>query len=175
MSTDDIPRSSPGGDAAPGRAEDLVEIVIRHLPVSLYERARAHHEALLREFEFIAHSEDRSRLPGEVVALISAIRRHYTSTQTDAAARISRAAADGDTHVDLVLQVPVTAGPVAMEVSTLLDEADELCRRGALLTVETPDELVALRRWYLGEIRRQVAGEQPTPWPGAQAVSCRRS
>ncbi len=46
-----------------------------------------------------------------------------------------------------------------------MDEADDYCRAGQhLLTLVTPPEALAFRRWYLGEFVRQIAGEQPRPW-----------
>jgi hypothetical protein len=46
----------------------------------------------------------------------------------------------------------------------MLNRADDYCRQGALLTLATPDDLVAFRRWYLGEFRAQINGARPTPW-----------
>ena len=48
----------------------------------------------------------------------------------------------------------------------MLDEADRYCRQGRhLLTLATPDDLLAYRRWYLREIAEQLAGAAPVPWP----------
>jgi hypothetical protein len=55
---------------------------------------------------------------------------------------------------------------VAQRVEQLLDEADAFCRDGTLLTLEPSPDVVAFRRWYIGELARQVAGEAPEPWPG---------
>ena len=48
----------------------------------------------------------------------------------------------------------------------MLDEADDYCRAGRhLLNLATPDELRAFRSWYLGQVRDQLAGGPPEPWP----------
>ena len=48
----------------------------------------------------------------------------------------------------------------------LLDEADAYCAGGQhLLMLATPDDLLAYRRWYLGEFTRQAEGASPVPWP----------
>jgi hypothetical protein len=55
----------------------------------------------------------------------------------------------------------------------MLDEVDEFCRQGKhLLTLATPPELVAYRRWYLGEFIAQLAGRPATPWPDYAAANC---
>ena len=51
-----------------------------------------------------------------------------------------------------------------MELTGLLEEADDYCRRGELLTLATPPELVAFRNWYLGQVVEQIDGRPPTPW-----------
>jgi hypothetical protein len=48
----------------------------------------------------------------------------------------------------------------------MLDETDEFCREGALLTLAPPEDVVAFRRWYLAELVEQVAGRPAQPWPG---------
>jgi hypothetical protein len=62
--------------------------------------------------------------------------------------------------------VPASAGSAATALGEMLDEADEFCRAGDLLTLAAPDDSVEFRRWYLGEIVGQLAGRAPTPWPG---------
>ncbi|MDP9441273.1 MAG: hypothetical protein M3P34_03640 [Actinomycetota bacterium] len=50
----------------------------------------------------------------------------------------------------------------------MLDEPDEFCRSGnQLLTLATPPELLAFRRWYLREFNAQLQGQPPLPWPEA--------
>lgn len=55
-----------------------------------------------------------------------------------------------------------------VSLARMLDEADEFCRSGNhLLTLATPPELLAFRRWYLGEFNAQLQGQSPLPWPEA--------
>ncbi len=42
----------------------------------------------------------------------------------------------------------------------------DYCRRGTLLALAAPAEVVALREWSLGEFLRQLDGQPPTPWSG---------
>jgi hypothetical protein len=62
--------------------------------------------------------------------------------------------------------VPADVVEVGAKIERLLDEADAFCREGTLLTLAASDDVVAFRRWYLGELTRQVGGAAPQPWPG---------
>ena len=68
--------------------------------------------------------------------------------------------------MDLLLQVPASAGPVGLSLDGMLDETDEFCREGKLLTLEPPDDVIAFHRWYLAELSAQLEGAEPRPWSG---------
>ena len=52
-------------------------------------------------------------------------------------------------------------------VTTLLDEADEFCRSGQLLTLEAPPDVVIWRHWWRDQVVGQIRhGATPTPFPG---------
>ena len=66
----------------------------------------------------------------------------------------------------LEFALPEAAGPACVELGKMLDEADDYCRAGHhLLTLATPDEIRIFRDWYLGQVREQLAGAPPEPWP----------
>lgn len=52
----------------------------------------------------------------------------------------------------------------AARLESLLDEADEFCRAGDLLTLAATGEGVAFRRWFLHEFVRQIDGRPPRAW-----------
>ncbi|HTF60912.1 MAG TPA: ATP-binding protein, partial [Actinomycetes bacterium] len=57
-------------------------------------------------------------------------------------------------------------GSAAMARSylALLEQADELCRTGLLLTPEPPPHVKALRRWFVEQMAAQLLdGHPPTP------------
>ncbi|MBA2438213.1 MAG: hypothetical protein H0V52_07665, partial [Acidimicrobiia bacterium] len=57
------------------------------------------------------------------------------------------------------------ARAACITLGELLDESDEFCKKGEhLLTLTTPAEPLALRRWFLGEFVAQIDGADPTPW-----------
>jgi anti-anti-sigma factor len=62
-------------------------------------------------------------------------------------------------------EVPAHAAVAAAELGAALDEVDDYCRNGDLLTLVTPPEALSFRRWLLGEFIAQIRhGASPTPW-----------
>ena len=53
------------------------------------------------------------------------------------------------------------------QLGALLEEVDDFCRSGQhLITLATPPESLAFRRWYLNEFIAQMERhEPPVPWP----------
>jgi hypothetical protein len=66
----------------------------------------------------------------------------------------------------MVIQVPPSAGDASRELDRMLDETDDFCRDGTLLTLAPPADVVAFRRWYLTELVEQLEGRPAHPWPG---------
>jgi len=61
--------------------------------------------------------------------------------------------------------VPADVGGASVALGVMLDEADAYCREGRhLLTLSTPPEALAYRRWYLLQFVDQVAGRPPRSW-----------
>ena len=146
----------------------LVTVHLLQLPVPLAARARQHFEELQREFTLMAATADDGahEVPARLTALVASLQQRYAGVNDEATERLERAIARGDAVVeDHVLQVPPDAGPASRALGAVLDEADEFCRQGRhLLTLETPPDLVAYRRWYLGEVVDQLGGAAPRPW-----------
>ena len=86
-------------------------------------------------------------------------------------AELHAAAEEGRASIDLVYHVPVEVGSAAKELGQLLDEADDYCRQGDLLTLVAPTQAAAFRRWFLGEFVRQTSGSEPRPWSPEAASS----
>jgi hypothetical protein len=76
----------------------------------------------------------------------------------------SKALQRGDDTIDLAVPVPRGAGASARLLITTMEETDAWCERGDLLTLASPPDQQALRRWFFGEIERQVEGAEPIPW-----------
>jgi len=148
----------------------LVEVHLRALPVGLAARSQQHFEELMREFVLIAAGQQQGHaeheVPARLMNLVQTLVQQYGVVAGAAEERLADAIDRGDQVIDdHVLEVPATAGPAARTLGDLIDEADEYCRRGHhLLTLATPADCVAYRRWYLGQVITQVQGAKPIPW-----------
>ena len=151
--------------AAQGDTGPLRTIVISDFPLQVFDRARQHSEALLREFAFIAESgRDEVHVPRRLLELVAALNQRYATMNTVADEQIEAALDRGDESIDFELRVPDEARQAALELGAMLDEADEYCRRGDLLTLATPADLRGFRVWYLQQVIDQVEGLPPTSW-----------
>jgi hypothetical protein len=148
------------------------------LPVQVWAASQEHHDELLREFTLMsAGLEDRDGeappVPVRLLRLVEQLTARFAGSSDEQRGRLFAAAARGEEVIDeLEFALPEAAGPACVELAQLLDEADEYCRAGRhLLTLSTPDELRVFRSWYLGQVRDQLAGRPPEPWPAYRARS----
>jgi hypothetical protein len=142
---------------------DLITVRILGLPLGVLERASEHNDELLREFALI-REENSQHVPSRLLALIEELNTRFGSFTEGPANSIQDALRRGDRQMDLEYQVPADAAEGAARLATLLDEADEFCRSGDLLTLATLPESLHFRRWFLEEFSRQIAGGAPRSW-----------
>lgn len=142
---------------------DLVTVRILGLPLDVMQRSSEHTDELLREFALI-REEGSEHVPARLLALVEELRGRFGSFSESARQAMLAAMERGDETIDLSYEVPPAVAAAARQLSTLLDEADDFCRAGELLTLATLPEGVAFRRWYLDEFQRQVDGQPPRPW-----------
>lgn len=161
-------RAGRAGDGAPGGAPpaELVRVEIVDLPLWLYDAAQEHNDALMREFQLLARTDPSAHVPQRLVALAGEARRRFAREGTTVRGQVAAAAAAGARRVDLQVMLPGTSWELLGRLAAQLDEADEFCRHGDLLTLAAPPGVRRFREWYLGEIRSQLLGHPATPWPG---------
>lgn len=138
------------------------------MPVPLWARAREHGEGLIREMQLLAGDTDASSAPARLVTLARELSERYAGLSATVQQQLEAALDRGEASADLRLDAPAEAADACAALGAMLDEVDEFCREGHLLTLATPPEAVAFRRWYLGEFIRQLGGEPPVPWPDWQ-------
>lgn len=148
--------------------EELVEVRLLGLPVRVHERASQHAEELRREFRYIVEAAKGSTcsVPGRLVELSTTLATRYEGLSEQQQQDIDDAIDAGRACVDLVVRPPAHAGPAAVQLGAVLDEADVYCREGRLLALETPPSALAYREWYLRNFVAQCAGGPPEPWTG---------
>jgi hypothetical protein len=160
-------------------AEELVPVHLLDLPVRIAAAADEHFTELHREFMLIASSrEDDHHVPARLLALVMSVTVDYGGLNEEATRRLEQAVADGEVSLpDHVLRLPPSAGDAAQALSDTLDEAERFCRDGHhLLTLAAPADVVAYRHWYVEQIRLQLSGEDPVPWPTShQAAGLRQN
>ena len=144
---------------------DLVTVRILGLPLDVMQRSAEHSDELLREFALI-REEGSEHVPARLLALVEELRGRFGSFSEGARQSMQAALERGEETIDLSYEVPPAVAAAARQLGALLDEADDFCRAGDLLTLATLPEGVAFRRWYLEEFQRQVDGQPPRPWSG---------
>lgn len=149
---------------------DLVEVRLLGFPLALQAASEEHHEELLREFAHVAHTADdgSGRVPERLLSLVADLRERYAPFTGPVRDEMEAARMQGRASVDLVYRVPASVGASAQQLADLLEEADEFCRRGDLLTLATGAQMVIFRRWVLEEFGRQVEGAEPQPWAASR-------
>jgi hypothetical protein len=152
--------------ASAGPTSELVRVRIVGLPVAVWQRASEHGDELMREFALIAAGadEDPAWVPARLTTLVDELRSRFSGFTLRQEAELAEAVARGETTVDLEYTVPRDVVPAVTHLGDLLDEADEFCRGDDLLTLATPPEALAFRRWFLDEFVRQAGGQPPRPW-----------
>jgi hypothetical protein len=144
----------------------IVRVRLLDVPVSLMFRANQHQQELVREFMLIELSDDSAKqdVPVRLVDVVERDRREFSGLSARLWDDLADAMERGDPCIDMEIEIPSSARAAAQDLLATLTEADEFCRRGDLLTLATPPDLVAFREWFLGEIVRQIDGSSPNPW-----------
>lgn len=152
--------------------DDLRRVRLVDFPLRVYERAREHHEELLREFSLIAnpHPDSQVDVPQRLIDIVATLRERYSPFMADTDADRRAALERGEQTTELELLLPAAIRDECVRLGHLLDEVEDYCREGELLTLATPPDLLAFRQWYLREIVSQIDGDAPTAWSevGAQ-------
>ena len=142
-----------------------VQVRLLGLPVEIHRRSGEHQEALRRELAFIEHAHAADAAPARLTALGDELSGRYgalTETQTK---QLLEATEAGRTTIDLEFELPPDIVDAMLQLGALLEELDDFCREGDLLTLVTPPDLREYRRWVLGEFTSQVRdGQPPRAW-----------
>ncbi len=136
------------------------------VPVELFLATRQQHDELMREFAVLAlaHQDEEGSQPPELRRLVRELGMHYGAAGSRADAGVEAAAQNGRPTIDLTYRVPISVLEAADRLESLMQSADAYCREGRMLTMPRTPQMVRFAEWWLGELRRQVAGYAPTPW-----------
>lgn len=160
------PAPPPAPTAGTPQRTETVTVIVEAVPLTVYFAAQEHNEALMREFRLLSAHHGADSVPSRLVALAAEARQEFAAEGTQLRAQVESAVARGSATVDLELNVPRVGWELLGRLVRLLDEADEFCERGELLTLASPPIVRRFRAWYLGEIWAQLEGGLPGSWPG---------
>jgi len=149
----------------------MYQVSLLDFPVARFLQMQAQHDAMLREFALIALRADESDLktPRRLVSLAAEMQQRYGDQAQTFRDAVAAAAERGDIVTTLDLSIPYSTLRWAEDFLVLFEEGDEYCRKGDLLTPPSPPEVIEFRRWWVGELIRQIRdGATPSPfWSGS--------
>jgi serine phosphatase RsbU (regulator of sigma subunit)/GAF domain-containing protein/anti-sigma regulatory factor (Ser/Thr protein kinase) len=145
-------------------------VTLGDVPTDLLIRAKSHVDNLVREFMLTsggAVAGTTASVPANLAELIDTVVHDFVDARDAIKRQAVEAHNSGLDHAHLELHLPASAAEAGEAYLGALDEADAYCRAMRLLTLETPPEHRVFRRWYVGEIVRQLReaarGETPAP------------
>ncbi|MEY2478358.1 MAG: hypothetical protein QOG87_3673 [Actinomycetota bacterium] len=136
-----------------------VHITLGQVPTELLVAAKRHVDNIVREFTLAAsggRSGVSAPVPASLAGLIDRVVHRFEDARLIMKRQATEAARAGASHVVLELGLPVEVADAAEEYLQALDEVDSYCRANRLLTLETPPQHRLFRRWYIGEIVKQL-------------------
>lgn len=146
----------------------LHEVVWLNLPTETFLANLRHLEDLVHELRLL-EAGGRSgvvEIPAELSATTHEILDAHQEPHKEAWRQTMEAAEAGRQRVDVTVRLPSGAVEAARRLLDLLEQADELCRQGILMTMPATEAVVEVRRWTCTELERQVLqGAEPVPHP----------
>lgn len=134
------------------------------MPAALFISSQNHQHDLLRELALLdlgsRWSLAEREVPERVATVLSEILVDYAGVRTATRQQaLDALARDEDT---VTLHVPVQPGIVQAlhRWLELVEAADRFCAQGMLLTLPAPDEVAALRRWYVQAVERRLTQDE---------------
>lgn len=155
------------GQPGPGGRRYQIRMV--GVPVEIFLTTRQQHDELLRECAVLAlaHEDEEGAQPPELRRLVHELGVHYGAAASRADENVEAASQAGQATIDLTYRVPISVLAAADRLEDLMQSADALCREGRMLTMPRTEQMRRFSAWWVGELRRQVAGLGPIPWAEA--------
>ena len=96
----------------------LTTVTLVNAPVALIFKVNQHQQELMREFELIQLSDDRTKqeVPKRLLEVVDRHRREFSTMSFRRTGTVADANERGASHIDMEIDVPPTAGPAALEL-----------------------------------------------------------
>jgi hypothetical protein len=140
--------------------DPVVDVILLDVPVALWARWRDH---LDRTLSALGTAEG---VPARLAALRARLRDAYPTVAETADAELRSAGVRRATSVDVAYPVPRRGRAELDDFLDALEDLDAYAAEAGREDLVTPADLKSFRRWYFGEIAKQVDGGFPAPWPG---------
>ena len=145
----------------------LVQVQLLGVPLGLRARSVELGNDLVRELTLVSLGADRSDagVPERLLRVAEELRDAYGDFTAGPSRQFEEALDSGLETLDVTYAVPAHAGPFAARLVQAFEDAEDFTREGRyLLSLAATPDVVAYRRWSLGEFERQTAGHPPLPW-----------
>ena len=161
-------RGAPAPAPPGARGGPEVTVRLRQLPVATYLAVEEHHDALVRELTLLPAPDDTSpdsSMSPRLLWLAAQLSAQFGAGNQQRREQVESARLAGERTVDVVMLFPAGSQDQVVAVADQLDEVDQFCASGALLTPPSTPSVKRFRRWYTDEIVRQMSGQASAPWP----------
>ncbi|MHB2024730.1 MAG: SpoIIE family protein phosphatase, partial [Mycobacteriales bacterium] len=163
---------SRSSDDFPSGAQPRYTVALPDVPTDLLLAAKRHVDNVIREFALAAAGAAAGvteLVPPHLTQLIEAVTNDFSEARQSIKRQAMAAAASGQQRTRLVLHLPASAASAGERYLDGLDQVDSYARAARLLTLATPPEHRAFRRWYVttlvAQLRAHAAGLEPPEIP----------
>lgn len=154
--------TAPSGDGQatgvrPPRDRSSFPVQFLGMPLALARATFDYGDALMREVALLSFSEGGGQ-PATPAIVTPQLRL------TEILESLHAAITNGQARADLTVELPAGSASAALRRLAVIDEANRIAQEGRLLLPPSVPEIAHCRRWLMGEILAQAAGEAPSPW-----------
>ncbi len=150
---DDWDRESTHG------SDQVFTISLGDVPTDLLIAAKEHMDNLGREFALAlsgASTGETAEMPADMATMVETVLHRFSGPRHAIKVQALAAASRNEQRTTLTLSLPLTAVEAAEAYLRALDQADAYARSAKILTLETPPQHRAFRRWYVETIIEQL-------------------
>jgi hypothetical protein len=143
----------------------VVDALLLDLPAALWATTAAHTQRVLETAAPVGSPVSALR------DLVTRMKSEYGAVIEPAEAELAAAAARvSHAPVDVAYPIPRAARDGLAGVLAAWEAVDVELRAGGDAALVPPEGVMEFRRWFLGELIRQIDGAFPTPWPGRSSA-----
>ncbi|WP_242423776.1 SpoIIE family protein phosphatase [Frankia sp. EI5c] len=145
-------------DPPPGSPE-LVTVRLGDIPTELLLAAKNHVDGLVREFALAtagAESGSSEPLPGRLAELLRIVTTRFAAPREAIKRQALAAAATGAPRTQLDISLSPRSADAGEAYLAALEEIESYARAARLLTLQSPPQHIAFRRWYVRALVEQL-------------------